>query len=249
MTIPYFRQRISGPSIGPYDRIGRNAVLDKAGKRFCGSVRNDAESQTACVYDASTNFPVVNARTNLNRSDYKGFMVHASAFSTRPAADITFVNFNGIPIADSVPFWANHAGAEFVKDLKGRLIAGNAQLTLKLDSGLSGRFRSHQICAPEPRRKRRVARLHYGSGCQRRIGFAFSASEYDRRTSWETIWFSGCSAFRADKLVRPPHRFKVSGASFIVRKHLLKFGKGSGESALIHATRYSASHGFCQETG
>ena len=52
--------------------------------------------------------------------------------------------------ANAVTLWPDHTRAELVKDLKGGFIAGKAQLPLKLERGLAGRLRCHQVSAPKP---------------------------------------------------------------------------------------------------
>ena len=129
---------------------------------------------------------VVLTRSHLDGADHDGLVMDTAAFAARLAPNQAFVHFNGVFVANSVTLGPNHAGAEFVEDLKGGLVTTERKLALELNSGLTRYLRGHEIRAPKPRRERRVARLHEGASCQRCIALAAAAAQHHRRTGFET---------------------------------------------------------------
>jgi hypothetical protein len=104
-----------------------------------------------------------------------------------------------------------------------------------LNGGLSGDLRGHEIRAPEPRRERRVARLHDSASRERRVGLTATASQHYRRAACEAVWLARSSTLRAYKSVRPTDGFKIASACRVVGKDPLKLRKRSGEAANVHA--------------
>jgi hypothetical protein len=192
---------------------------------------------------------VILTRPNLDRANDNGLMMRAATFAARLTANHAFVNFDRMLATDSVALWANHASAKFVENLKGRLVTRERKLALELDGGLAGDLRSHQVRAPKPRRKRRVARLHDGSRRQRRVGFASTAAQHDRRAGWEPVGLSDKSALRTRKSIRPTHGFEVASARRVVWENPLKLRKRSGEAANVHGCDNGISLRLCQTTG
>ena len=145
---------LAGPSVGSYDSSVHDIIFDKSGKRFGATVRHNTKPQASRRDAASVNLAVVQTRSNLNGPDYNRFVMLAPAFSARLAADVTFINFNRILLAaNSIAFRANHARAKLMKYLKGRLVASEAQLALKLNGGLSGGLCSYQVRSPKTKPK------------------------------------------------------------------------------------------------
>jgi|ERR1700691_6230523 hypothetical protein len=236
MAIPSLSKSwVASPSIGAQDRAKRHVVFDKAGKRIGAAIRHYAKPQPSCIDAAPVLLAIVLARPNLYRSDHDGLVVSAAPFTARLAADHAFIDLDGMLAADGVSFGANHARAELVKYLESSLITRERKLALKLNGRLARDLRGHEVCAPEPRRERRVARLHNGSRRQRRISFAATAAQNYRRASCETIRLAANAAFRTGKSIRPANGLKIAGASRIVRKDPLKLRKRSGEAANVHA--------------
>jgi hypothetical protein len=151
--------------------------------------------------------------------------------------------------ANRIALWTNHTGAELVEYLKGRFVATESKLALELNGGLARNLRGHEVCAPEPCRERRVARLHDGASRKRCIGFASTTSQHDRRSGCETVRLSHKTAFRARKSARPTDGFKIASASRVVGEYPLKLRKRSWEAANVHAQDDSRSLRFCQATG
>jgi hypothetical protein len=240
---------VSSPAIGAQDRTERDVVFDKAGKSVGAPIRHDAKSQAPRIDTASVLLAVILTRPDLDSTHNYGLVMRAATFAARLAADHAFIDFDRMLAADGVAFWANHASAELVEDLKGRLVATERKLALELDGGLSRNLRSHEIRAPKPRRERCMARLHDGASRKRCIGFASTTSQHDRRASCETVRLSYKTAFRARKSARPTNGFKVAGTSRIIGEYPLKLRKRSWEAANVHTQDNSRSLRLCQTTG
>jgi hypothetical protein len=112
-------------------------------------------------------------------------MMNSPSFTTRAAANATFVHFDGVRRSDGVTVWPHHAGAEFVKHRERCLISSDIKLTLKLNGGLAGRLRRHEIGAPKPSREPHMARLHNRPSSERRIFLTGSATQNNRRAGCE----------------------------------------------------------------
>ena len=240
---------VASPAIGAQRGAARNVVFDKAGQRIGAAVGHDAKPQSSCVDATLVLLSIVCARPNLNGSDYDRLVVHTATFAARLATDHAFINFDRMLAANSVALGANHASAELVEYLKGGLITRERKLALELNGGLSGNLRGHQVRAPKPRRKRRMARLHDCSGRQRRISFASTTSQHDRRARSETVRLSYKAAFRARKSIRPTNGFEVASASRIVGEYPLKLRKRSWEAANVHVCDNGRFLSLCQATG
>lgn len=188
MAVSHFgKAGVASPAIGTQGGAARNVVFDKAGKRIGATIRYDAKPQSSRIDAASVLLAIVRTRPNLYGADYDGLVMDSSTFTARLAADHAFVNLDWMLAANGIALWTNHTGTELVEYLKGRLVATESKLPLELNGGLAGYLRGHQIRAPKPCRERRVARLHDGSGRKRRIGFASTTSQHDRRTSCEAV--------------------------------------------------------------
>jgi hypothetical protein len=243
------KARVSSPAIGAQDGTERNVVCDKAGKRIGAAVGNDAKPQPSGIDAASVFIAVIRPRSDLYGADDDGLMMRSATFAARLAADHAFINFDGIVTTNGIAFWAHHASAELVEYLEGGLVATETKLALKLDRRLSGRLCRHQVRAPKPSRERRMARLHYGPCRKRRVGFASTTSQHDRRASCETVGLSYQSALRTRKSVRPTDGFKVASASCVIGENPLKLGERSWEAANVHVRDNDISLRLCQATG
>jgi hypothetical protein len=249
MVSHIWKARVASPAICAQDGTERNVVCDKAGKHIGAAVGNDAKPQPSGIDAASVFIAVIRARSDLYGADDDGLVMSSATFAACLAADHAFVDLDGVLSADGVAFGANHASAELVEYLKGCLVATETKLALKLDRRLSGGLRGHQVRAPKPSRERRMARLHDRSGCQRRVGFAPTTSQHDRRASCETVGRFYQSALRTRKSVRPTNGFKVASASRVVGENPLKLRKRSGEAANVHGCDNGRVLSLCQATG
>jgi hypothetical protein len=240
---------VASPSVGAEDGADRNVLFDKAGKRISTAVRHDAEPQPSRIDSASVLLTVVRARPNLYSADHDRLVMGTATLAACLAADQAFINFDRMLATNGIALGADHASAELVEYLKGRLIATETKLALKLDRRLSRRLRGHEIRAPKPCRERRVARLHYGPCRKRRVGFAPTTSQHDGRASCETVRLSNKPALRTRKSVRPTNGFKVASASRIVGENPLKLRERSREAANVHGCDIGRILSLCQATG
>jgi hypothetical protein len=240
---------VASPAIGAEDGAARNIVFDKSGKRIGAAVRHDTKPQSSCIDAALVLLAVIRARPNLDSADHDRLVMSSATLAACLAADQAFINFDRMLAANGVTLRANHTGAEFVEYLKGRLVAAETKLALKLDRRLSGRLRGHEVCAPKPCRERRMARLHDRSGRERCIGFASTTSQHNRRPRSETVRLSYKPALRTRKSVRPADGFKVVSASRVIGENPLKLGERSWEAANVHGCDNGIILSLCQATG
>ncbi len=249
MPVYLSQSRIAWPSICADDSAMCDVVLDKSSKRVGAAIRNDPKPQASRIDLSPTGLPITPTRSNLDSPNDYGLVMNASPFSARLAADKAFVDFNRIFRSNSIAFWPHHSGTQLMEYLKSRFVAAEGKLALELNSGLSGDLRSHEVRAPKPRRQRSVARLHYGSGCQRRVGFAATAAEHHRRTSGEAVRLADCPTLCACKPARPANGFKIMRARRVIGKHPLKFWERGRKPANVHTYDDSSFGVLCQATG
>lgn len=178
---------VAYPSVSADRGAGGDIFRDKGGERVgvaAGEHRwlagDHAETETAGVDAALVGLPVSLARADFHGANYGGLVMDAAPLSFRLAANVAFVNLNGVVAANHVPLWTHHARAELVEDLKSGLVAGEAKLPLELDGALAWGLGGHEVGAPKPRRKGCMARLDGGPGGQGRVGLAGSAAEHRR---------------------------------------------------------------------
>jgi len=232
---------VAGPPVGAYGSAKRDVLFDKAGKHFSAPIGYDAKPQTSCVYAALVRLTVILTRPNLDGTNYGRLVMRATAFPARLAANIALIDFDHMLAADGIAFGTNHASAELMEYLKGRLIASESELTLKLDGGLSGGLRSHEVRAPKPRRKWRMARLHDCASRKRCIRLASPTAQHNRRAGWEAVGFVKEPAFWTHKPAWPTKGLKIAGASYVIGKYPLKLWEGSRKAACVHIYKNSKS--------
>src|ERR1019366_1881355 len=151
-------------SIGADDSVLRNILFDKASKHFGTPIGHDAKSQASGVDAARAYLAVILTRPDFDGAYHGSLVVRAASFSARLSADVAFVHLYRIVASDGVPLGTNHAYAEFVENLKSRLITAERELVLKLNGRLAWSLRGHKIRTPKPCRERRMARLHDSAG-------------------------------------------------------------------------------------
>jgi hypothetical protein len=225
---------IRSPSVSAHHSAKCDIVFDEVGERFRTPIWHNAKPQPSRVDAPLVFFAVICSRTNLYSADNDRFVMRSATFATCLTADHAFVNFDWMLAPDGVTLGANHTGAQLVEYLKGSLIAGKRKLALELDGRLSRYLRGHEVCAPKPRRERRMARLHYRSCRQRCVGLAATAAQHHRRPGCETVRLADKAALCARKPARPTNGLEIASASRIVGKYPLKLRKRSGETANVH---------------
>src|SRR5208337_2709488 len=155
MAVPHLgKPLVPDPSICANGGAKRNIIFNEVHKLFGASIWHDAKPQAPGIDTARARLTVVLTRPDFDSADYGGLVMHATPFSARLTADVTFVYFNRVVAPDGVTLWANHASAEFMEDLKGRFIAAKRELALELNGRLTGCLRGHKVSAPKPCRER-----------------------------------------------------------------------------------------------
>jgi hypothetical protein len=249
MISNFWKSGIAGPPVSADDSAGGHVVSDETGEHLGASVSNNAKPQPSRINAAPVLFAVVLAGPNLNGADDESLMVNAAPFASRLAANEAFVDLDGMLASDCVSLWPDHTSAQLVENLKRRLITTKSKLALELNGRLSGNLRSHQVRAPKPRRKGRMARLHDRSRRQRGVDLAATATKHDRRARREAVGLPNKPALWARKPARPTNVFEIPSARFVVGEDLLKLRKRSGEAANVHGLNSSRSTRPCQATG
>jgi len=104
--------------------------------------------------------------------------------------------------ADPVLIRTNHAGAQFMENLKRCLVSGNSDLPLELPRGHTWRLGAHQVRTPKPYTQGRPASFHYRSDRQPSLLPALSTD----KNPWAgryAEWIASPFAVRANKTLRP----------------------------------------------
>src|SRR5579859_1411081 len=151
---------VTAPGIGSHFGVLGDTVFDKRDQAWGVAARNQSKPEPACVNEFLKGYAVrmfltlfggavfrVFALADLDRANDDGLMVDAPAFATSLATQETFIHFDNMLAADAIAFWPDHPGAEFVEDLKGGFVTGQAKLPLELKGGLAGRLGRHQVTA------------------------------------------------------------------------------------------------------
>ena len=130
---------VAAPIVRDDERARSNGVLDKSTERLCASIWSDRQADSSGV---SAILPLVLASprlavANFDSTNHKDLVVNAPAFATSPAADVGFISLNMSVdfAADAVLIGAHHASAQLVENAKGRLVARQSELPLKLNGG------------------------------------------------------------------------------------------------------------------
>lgn len=168
----------------------------------------------------------------------------ASTFATGPAADVGFISFDVLVgfAADAVLIGTHHAGAQLVENAKGRLVARQPELPLKLNGGYSRSMAHDQIGRPEPNIQRCMAALHDGASQKAGLTTTCSALQYARPLS-DPKGFRHDVAEWAHETVSPAGAFQIRRASGVIREKSLELGKGFRECQIAPSMDIHASHG------
>ena len=220
-----FKRSVAAPVIGNDGGARRNDARDEAPQRFCTSVRNHREPNPSGVPSspALVEAAAVLALFNLDGTSDKHHVVNASALTASTTANIGFIGFNMLcgVAANPILVGTDHAGPQFVKNLKGSLVTRQSELPLELDGRHAGRLAGDQIGCPEPHRERRVSALHDGASREVAIVLAVATSQ----NGWaicETIGIAGRFATRTDESAAPSCALKVGRARRLVREDALE---------------------------
>ena len=110
----------------------------------------------------------------------------------------------------------HHARAELVENLKGRLVARNTKLPLKLHGGHAGRLTGDQISGPESDVQRSVPTLGHCSHRQPGVLAALAAAQDAKAVFKVERMHTPCSTVRAGKAISPASFLQVGGAGRII---------------------------------
>src|ERR1700751_168779 len=216
---------VAAPVVGDERRARHNGTLDEAAERLRASVWHDGESNTPGI---ATTLPLVELGTRLalanhHSTDDKNLIVDATAFAARSAPDPGFTDCNVLagPAADPVLIRSHHPRAEFVEDLKRRLIARQTKLSLKLHGRHAGCLAGHQIGRPKPYAQRRVRACHDRSNRQPGVTAALAAAQ-DAGSISEAERLSRHLTMGANEPAAPASLLQVGGAGGVVGKKSLK---------------------------
>lgn len=256
VPVAHFAQvAIPAPAVGMDDRTSRYVLFDECRERVCvatgtndlSGTGDNAEAQTASIDkflggDAAfvSVLPFraailsILARSDFNSANDGRLMVDSSPFASGSSTNAAFVDLNGMGRTDGIAVWPHHTGAQLVKHGERRFIRSDPKLALKLDGGLSGCLRRHEVSTPKPSRERHMTRLHNRSGSERCIFLAGAAAQYDRRAGCKTVWLSGKSALLARKAIWPANRLQITRAGVAIREEALELRKARWEGR-IHA--------------
>ena len=153
VRVPHRRQVIvAAPTIGAHGRTICHTVSHKRRKRFGLSVGNNAQSQSARVTLPLWKLTIFLGRllANFNSANDCRHMMNSTPLALCAPANKSLINFDRILRSDGVTLWPDHAGAKFMQKLKGRLIARQSQLPLKLKCRLAGSLCRDKIGTPKP---------------------------------------------------------------------------------------------------
>src|ERR1019366_34869 len=218
---------VAGPIVGDERGALHNGALDEPAKRPRAAVRHDGEPTPPGI---ATTLPLIElgarlALANLHSAGDKNLIVDATAFAARPAADPGFIGFEVLagPAADPVLIRAHHPRAELVEDLKRRLVARQAKLSLKLYGRHAGCLTGHQIGSPKPYAQRRVRARHDRSHRQSGVTAALAAAQ-DAGTIRKAERLSRRLTMGTNEPVAPAGLLQVCGAGRIVGEKSLELG-------------------------
>jgi hypothetical protein len=128
---------VTAPIVRDDQRPRSDGAIDKSTKRFGATVSGN------CQPNAPRIAPILSLvlrgsrlpMAHLNGASDQNLVVNASAFTACPTADPGFVYLDMLVRAatDAILVRADHSGAQFVEDLKGRLVTREPELPLELD--------------------------------------------------------------------------------------------------------------------
>ena len=173
----------------------------------------------------------------------ENLVMDAPAFATGPSADPGFINFDIFLrlAANLVALRTHHRGTQLVKDAKGRLIARQAELPLKLDGRHPRRLTGDQVSRPKPGRQRCMATLH-DSPCRQADVFPTCSAAQNAGARFEAEWLTDDAAPRAGKPIAPANLFKIGGTRRVVRENALELRQRPGERQIATGEKVHGQH-------
>ena len=231
---------VAAPIVRDDQRPLRHGALDEAAKRLRASVGGDGEPNAPGVAPVLARVLRGSGRAaaHLDGAGDESFVMNAPAFPARAAADPCLINLDMLVCATAnvIPIGANHSGAQLVEELKGGLVAREAELPLELDRGYAGSLAGDEIGGPKPDGQRRAAALHDRADSQSCLASALAACQH-ARTARNAERFAVRVAARADEAALPARLLEICGAGRIVGEEPLKLRQRPGirqRRALLH---------------
>ena len=216
---------VAAPIVRDDQRPLRHGALDEAAKRLCASVGGDGEPNAPGVAPVLARVLRGSGRAaaHLDGAGDESFVMNAPAFPARAAADPCLSDLDMLvcATANAIPIAANHSGAQLVEELKGGLVAREAELPLELDRGYAGSLAGDEIGGPKPDGQRRAAALHDRADSQSCLASALAACQH-ARTARNAERFAVRVAARADEAALPARLLEICGAGRIVGEEPLK---------------------------
>jgi hypothetical protein len=246
MAIAAFSQFcVTAPVVGDEGGAGLDDALDEAAQRFGTSIWRHREPNTSGVPSGPpfVEAAIVLALFNLDRAGNEHHVVNASPLAASTTADVGLIGFDVLSGVATNPILirADHASAQFVKNLESRLVTRQSELPLELDSRHAGRLAGNQVRRPELNRERRVGAFHDRASREVAIVLAVATSQ----NGWaigETIGIARRSATRTGEPVAPSCALKVSRACRLVREETLEL-RQRARKRQIASLKHVDNHG------
>lgn len=127
---------VSAPIVGNDPRLWCDYTFHEATERTSTPIRNDGKPDASGITSA---LPLIKAGAglalaHLDSAGHKHLIVNTAPLAARATADQGFIGLNVFSRLSTNPIliWPHHAGAQLVKNLKGRLVARKSKLPLEL---------------------------------------------------------------------------------------------------------------------
>src|SRR5271165_4985798 len=237
---------VAAPIVRDDERARSNGALDESIERLGAAIRGDRQPDSSGV---SAILPLVLASpwlavANFDSTGNKDLVMNAPAFATGPAADIGFISLDMLIrfAANAVLIGTYHACAQLMENAKGRLVARQPELPLKLNGGYSRGLARDQIGRPEPNIQRCMAALHDGASQKADLPTTCSAFQYARPRS-DAKRLRHDAAVWAHEAVTPAGAFQIGRASCVIGEKPLELGKGLRECQIARSMDIDSGHG------
>lgn len=213
VVAPFLQRAVTAPAVRD-DDARLNGRLNKFGQRLGRAIWNHTQAQPTGVQTATLDRLgfTRHAAASLDGTDDQDLLMDAASLAMRLTSHPRLVNLNVLAVfANTCPLGIHHAGPELMHDAKGRLIAGQAELALKLPRRDSGRQARHQVRTPEPYRQRCMRPLHDGANGQAGVSLATTATQHAGPVG-ETVGLTRCLALWAGEHLWPAQALQVGRA-------------------------------------
>src|SRR5450830_1883130 len=149
---------VAPPSVGAHNGSLGDVLLHEF-REFLGSTAwHEAQPQSAGIDNSLVLLAFLDRYPGayLDGPNDRRLMVDATPLAFCTTAHKRLIDFDRMLGSDRVALRPHHTGTQLVEHLKRCLVARQSKLALKLERGLAGRLRRHEVSTPEPYRQRRV---------------------------------------------------------------------------------------------